>query len=94
LIAIKNRNDYKCPICGGGCYESNNDFACIDPDCEFAVGFNEYMTRTDYDNNIETKKDLLNQKIDRIWHDEVVALDNDSDFDWGKLFDLREIIKE
>jgi hypothetical protein len=37
----------KCPVCNKDCYEieEGNDYACVDSDCEFAIGFKAYMDK-------------------------------------------------
>lgn len=37
----------KCPVCDKDCYETEagNDYACVDPDCDFAIGFKAYMNK-------------------------------------------------
>jgi hypothetical protein len=36
-----------CPVCNKDCYEieEGNDYACVDPDCEFSIGFKAYMDK-------------------------------------------------
>lgn len=37
----------KCPVCNKDCYEieEGNDYACVDSDCEFSIGFKAYMDK-------------------------------------------------
>jgi len=44
---LKPPKNLKCPICGKKCYlhEKTSNYACIDSNCDFAVGSKEYYLK-------------------------------------------------